>query len=117
LAPAASRLVIAPVSSPRTVQADELRQALQEARCGRAVRACASVDEALRAVAREPFVAVTGSLYFIGEVLEQLGLADPNDLNSPTDSSGSSESSGTHATGDTGANQRQLNEWAPPPTH
>jgi dihydrofolate synthase/folylpolyglutamate synthase len=117
LAPAASRLVIAPVSSPRTVQADELRQALQEARCGRAVRACASVDEALRAVAREPFVAVTGSLYFIGEVLEQLGLADPNDLNSPTDSSGSSEFSGTHATGDTGANQRQLNEWAPPPPH
>jgi dihydrofolate synthase / folylpolyglutamate synthase len=117
LAPAASRLVIAPVSSPRTVQADELRQALQEARCGRAVRACASVDEALRAVAREPFVAVTGSLYFIGEVLEQLGLADPNDLNSPTDSSGSSESSGTHATGDSGANQRQLNEWAPPPPH
>jgi dihydrofolate synthase/folylpolyglutamate synthase len=117
LAPAASRLVVAPVSSPRTVQADELSEALQEARCGRAVRACTSVEEALRAVAREPFVAVTGSLYFIGEVLEQLGLADLNDLNNPTDSSGSSESSGTHATGDIGANQRQLNEWAPPPPH
>ena len=72
LAPAASRLVVAPVSSPRTVAPDELRQALQEAHCGRAVRACATVDEALRAVAREPFVAVTGSLYFIGEFLERL---------------------------------------------
>jgi folylpolyglutamate synthase/dihydropteroate synthase len=120
LAPAASRLVIAPVSSPRTVQPDELRQALQEAHCGRAVRACASVDEALRAVAREPFVAVTGSLYFIGEVLERLGLATPNDPNDPdtlagpTDSDGTGETSGTHATGGLGTHQRQLNEWAPP---
>ena len=44
LAPAASRLVVAPVSSPRTVAPDELRQALQEAHCGRAVRACATVE-------------------------------------------------------------------------
>jgi dihydrofolate synthase/folylpolyglutamate synthase len=72
LAPAASRLVVAPVSSPRTVPPEELRRALLEAGCGRAVRACQSVAEALRAVAREPFVAVTGSLYFIGEALEQL---------------------------------------------
>ena len=73
LAPAASRLVVAPVSSHRTVQPEEIREALQEARCGRAVRACASVEEALRAVAREPFVAVTGSLYFIGEVVDVTG--------------------------------------------
>jgi len=91
LAPAASRLVVAPVSSPRTVAPQELRQALLEARCGRAVRACASVDEALRAVAREPFVAVTGSLHFIGEVLERLeGTGDPG---------GGAES------------ERRLNDW------
>jgi len=111
-------LVVAPVSSPRTVQADELRQALQEAHCGRAVRACASVDEALRAVAREPFIAVTGSLYFIGEVLERLGLATPNDpdtLARPTDSCGTIKTSGTQATGGISTHQRQLNEWAPPP--
>lgn len=91
LAPAASRLVVAPVSSPRTVPPEELRQALQEARCGRAVRVCAGVEEALRAVSREPFVAVTGSLYFIGEVLERLGVQP----------SGSDD-------------ERRLNEWSPP---
>ena len=91
LAPAASRLVVAPVSSPRTVPPEELRQALQEARCGRAVRVCAGVEEALRAVSQEPFVAVTGSLYFIGEVLERLGV----------------EPAGP-------ADERRLNEWSPP---
>jgi dihydrofolate synthase/folylpolyglutamate synthase len=98
LAPAASRLVVAPVSSHRTVQPEELREALQEARCGRAVRTCASVEEALRAVAREPFVAVTGSLYFIGEVLERLGGIDPSGLINPSTA---------------GDDQRRLNEWAP----
>jgi dihydrofolate synthase/folylpolyglutamate synthase len=91
LAPAASRLVVAPVSSPRTVPPEELRQALQEAHCGRAVRICAGVEEALRAVSQEPFVAATGSLYFIGEVLERLGV----------------EPAGP-------ANERSLNEWSPP---
>lgn len=90
LAPAASRLVVAPVSSPRTVAPEELRQALQEAHCGRAVRACATVDEALRAVAREPFVAVTGSLYFIGEFLERL-----------------------EAQADGDRDERRLNDWSP----
>ena len=92
LAPAASRLVIAPVSSPRTVAPNELRQALQEAGCGRAVRACETVDEALRAVGREPFIAVTGSLYFIGECLERLEAQ-------------------THCDRD----ERRLNDWSPPP--
>jgi hypothetical protein len=64
---------------------------------------------------------VTGSLYFIGEVLERLGLATPNDPNDPdtlagpTDSCGTIETSGTQATGGISTHQRQLNEWAPPP--
>jgi len=94
LAPLASRLVVAPVSSPRTVAPDEVRRALLEAHCGRAVRACASVEEALRAVAREPFVAVTGSLYFIGECLERMGVAPGG----PGD-------------------ERRLNDWNPPAPH
>lgn len=106
LAPAASRLVVAPVSSPRTVQPEELRQALQEAHCGRAVRSCASVEEALRAVAREPFVAVTGSLYFIGEVLERLEAIHSDESKNPDD---------PMTTKGAGTNQRQLNEWSPPP--
>jgi dihydrofolate synthase/folylpolyglutamate synthase len=106
LAPASSRLVVAPVSSPRTVQPEELRQALQEAHCVRAVRTCASVEEALRAVAREPFVAVTGSLYFIGEVLERLEAIHSDESKKPDD---------PMTTKGAGANQRQLNEWSPPP--
>lgn len=97
LAPAASRLVVAPVSSPRSVAPEELRQALQEARCGRAVRACVGIDDALRAVAREPFVAVTGSLYFIGEVLERLATGD------------SVETAVAGHAGD----ERRLNDWSP----
>jgi dihydrofolate synthase/folylpolyglutamate synthase len=105
LAPAASRLVVAPVSSPRTVSPEELREALVEARCGRAVRTCASVEEALRAVAREPFVAVTGSLYFIGEVLERF---------EGIDASGLINSSPTTESSTAGGDQRRLNEWTPP---
>jgi len=74
LAPDAARVVTAPVASTRGVPPEELRAALRESGSPRAVRACATVAEALRAVSAEPFVAVTGSLYFIGEVMELLGI-------------------------------------------
>ena len=64
------------------------------------------MEEALRAVAREPFVAVTGSLYFIGEVLERL---------EGIHSHPSKESDDPMTTEGAGTHQRQLNEWAPPP--
>lgn len=74
LAPLATRLVVAPVASARAVSPEELRDALREGGSPRAVRVCGTVAEALRAVSAEPFVAVTGSLYFIGEVMERLGI-------------------------------------------
>ena len=39
------------------------------------VCACAVLADALGAVANEPFVVIAGSLYLIGEALEQLHLA------------------------------------------
>jgi hypothetical protein len=57
-------------------------------------------------VAREPFIAVTGSLYFIGEVLERLETIYSDESKKP---------SGPMTTNGAGTNQRQLNEWAPPP--
>ena len=49
-----------------------------------------TVAEALKLVAPDPLVLVTGSLYFLGEAMERLGLAT--------------------AHGD----ERTLNEWSPP---
>ena len=73
LAPLAARIVTVPVASERTVAAGELRTACLAGGTARPVRAVESVAEALRAVAADPFVLVTGSLYLVGEVLEQLG--------------------------------------------
>lgn len=88
LAPLALRIVTAPVSSPRTVTPSELREAFQKSGVARAVKPCESIEEALKSVAPDPFVLVTGSLYFIGEVMERLGI----------------EPGG-------GGDERSLNEW------
>ena len=73
LVPLASRVVTAPVGNERTVTAEDLR-----------------AGAALKLVAADPFVLVTGSLYFIGEVMEGLGIEA--------------------ARGD----ERSLNGWSPP---
>jgi folylpolyglutamate synthase/dihydropteroate synthase len=74
LAKVAGRFVVSPVASTRTVGAEELRDALKELRCNRPVRVVGSAAEAVKAASADPFVAVTGSLYFIGEVMEGLGI-------------------------------------------
>lgn len=74
LAPLAARIVTAPVSSPRTVTPAELREAFQSSGVARAVKLCETVDDALKSIASDPFVLVTGSLYFVGEVMERLGI-------------------------------------------
>jgi len=74
LVPLAGRIITAPVGSSRTVPAEELRAACVATGLGRPVKATATVAEALKSVQSDPFVVVTGSLYFIGEVMENLGL-------------------------------------------
>ena len=91
LVPLASRIITAPVSSERTVGPEELRAACVATGKGRPVRAAGSLTEALKWTATDPLVLITGSLYFIGEAMDQLGLA----------------------TADT-AGERALNNWGSP---
>ncbi len=74
LVPLAGRIITAPVGSSRTVSSEELRAACLATGLGRPVKATATVAEALKSAQTDPFVVVTGSLYFIGEVMESLGL-------------------------------------------
>jgi dihydrofolate synthase/folylpolyglutamate synthase len=90
LVPLSSRVIVAPVASARTAAPEDLRAACVATGAGRPVKAAGSVDEALKLCASDPFVLVTGSLYFIGEVMEKLGL-------------------GAAPSGE----ERALNEWSP----
>ncbi len=91
LVPLAARVITAPVASGRTVTAEDLRAACVATGAGRPVKAAQSVAEALKLSAVDPFVVITGSLYFIGEALERLGLSA-----API------------------GEERALNEWSPP---
>ena len=75
LAPLARRVLCVPVSSERTTASEMLMGICQHVSPQAEVRACASLAEALRAVASEPFAVIAGSLYLIGEAMEQLHLA------------------------------------------
>jgi dihydrofolate synthase/folylpolyglutamate synthase len=75
LAPAAKRVLVVPVSSERTMGADQLAAACRQANPAATVQTCATLAAAFAAAATEPFVVVAGSLYLIGEAMEQLRLA------------------------------------------
>jgi dihydrofolate synthase/folylpolyglutamate synthase len=88
LAPLASRIILAPVTSERTAAPEELQRACQEANPATTAIACQSLAEALSVVTQEKFVAITGSLYLVGEALEMLDRSN-----------------------DSAASERELNEW------
>jgi dihydrofolate synthase/folylpolyglutamate synthase len=90
LAPLAAKAFTVPVASDRTAAAGELAGAFRAANPKIAAVTAVNLAEALIACKNEPFVVVTGSLYLVGEALEQLGL-------SPA-----------------GAGERGLNEWTTP---
>ena len=75
LAPLARRIALAPVASVRTASTTELAAACRTANPAAVVTTHASLAEAWSALAPEPFVLVTGSLYFVGEAMELLGLS------------------------------------------
>jgi len=75
LAPLAQRILCVPVSSTRTATAETLAETCRSISPATETIACGSLAEALRAVANEPFVVIAGSLYLIGEAMEQLQLA------------------------------------------
>ncbi len=76
LAPLAARILLPPVSSGRSADPHALAELCRQANPVAAVQICPSLSAALDAAAAEPFVVITGSLHFLGEAMELLGLAD-----------------------------------------
>ena len=92
LAPLAARIYLVPVSSERSATPEALAEFCRKCNPSAGVIACHSLSDALDQAARDEFVVVTGSLYLVGEALEELGLV-------PADS-----------------DERGLNEWAGTPS-
>lgn len=75
LAPLANRMLLVPVVSERTLRPEELATVCRIENPGADVVSCGSLAEALTQSAGDPFVVIAGSLYLIGEAMEQLGLS------------------------------------------
>jgi dihydrofolate synthase/folylpolyglutamate synthase len=75
LAPLARRILLAPVGSERSADPRLLSDHCRRANPAAEITVCPNLAEAFANAGAEPFVVVTGSLYFVGEALEWLGLA------------------------------------------
>jgi len=75
LAPLAGRILLTPVHSERSEDPSRLVQACREANPRAQVEVCASLDDALKKIAADPFAIIAGSLYLVGEAMELLHLA------------------------------------------
>lgn len=75
LAPLAGRIVLAPVSSERSLDPEALRSACTATCPNTSLTVCSTLAEALGNTGRDSLVLLTGSLYLVGEALERLGLA------------------------------------------
>src|ERR1051325_7527303 len=73
IAPLARRILLPPVTGERALPTADLAAACRRANPRAELSECASIADALTATAGDPFTVVTGSLYFIGSVLEALG--------------------------------------------
>ncbi|MGA3180060.1 MAG: HAD-IA family hydrolase [Verrucomicrobiota bacterium] len=74
LAPLASKIFLSPIGSDRTADPVLLAGYCRHANPLAEVRACANLAAALEQAAAEPFIIVTGSIHFVGEAMEILGL-------------------------------------------
>lgn len=88
LAPFARRILLVPVHSERTAAPHGLAEICAEANPTAQLLECASLAAALSETAQDPFVAVAGSLYLVGEAMQLL-----------------------HLSPETATNERGLNEW------
>jgi dihydrofolate synthase / folylpolyglutamate synthase len=75
LAPLAARILCVPVRSERTAPPADLARACQEATSAARVEAHTSLASAFEASQADPFLVVAGSLYLVGETMQQLGLS------------------------------------------
>jgi folylpolyglutamate synthase/dihydropteroate synthase len=88
LAPLAGRILLVPVHSERTAEPHGLAEACHRVNSSAPVDEFPSLAAALASTARDPFVAIAGSLYLIGEAMELL-----------------------HVSASQTTNERALNEW------
>jgi len=88
LAPLAGRILLVPVHSERTAAPHGLAEACHRVNSSAPVDEFPSLAAALAGTARDPFVAIAGSLYLIGEAMELL-----------------------HVSASQTTNERALNEW------
>ena len=79
LAPLAAKVFTVPVASERTAKASELADYFHSANPAAVAIVCDNLADALTASKDEPFVVITGSLYLVGEALEQLGFSPAGD--------------------------------------
>jgi len=75
LAPLARQIITVPIASPRSADPAQLASACREANSVAQVRTMKTCADALEATRAEPLVVITGSLYFVGEAIERLGLS------------------------------------------
>lgn len=90
LAPLTRRIVATKIGSERAFPAGELARLCRRANPSAIVSEAQSVGDALEQTRDEPFVLLTGSLYFVGEALEFLGVLRSE-----------------------GADEKALNDWKP----
>jgi dihydrofolate synthase/folylpolyglutamate synthase len=77
LAPLAGKILLAPIGSARTAEPGLLAACCRAANPGAAVLACENLAAAFDQAGGEKFIVVTGSIHFIGEAMEFLGLVPP----------------------------------------
>jgi dihydrofolate synthase/folylpolyglutamate synthase len=78
LAPLAGMILLAPVGSARTAEPGALAACCRSANPSATVHSCDTLAAAFQMAAAEDFIVVTGSIHFIGEAMEFLGLAAPS---------------------------------------
>lgn len=79
LASAASRVILAPVASARTANADALAETCRQANRAIEVSVAESPAVAMKQVEDQPLVVATGSMHYLGEVMEALGFGAATD--------------------------------------
>ena len=75
LAPLAGRIACVEVSSERSADPEQLRDACRRTNPEVEVVVCQTLAEALTQTDTEPFVVIAGSIYLVGEAIERLQLA------------------------------------------
>lgn len=74
LIPVAGKILTIPVQSARAATPEAIAQEFRDAAPNLEIRSCISLESALKKTENDERVVITGSLHFIGEAMEHLGL-------------------------------------------